>query len=196
MLRELSSSRSGLRKPGCARPAMVDRGQRRSRITRGDHRTGDPARSPAVHRRMDRLHVVPRPGEQPRRQRVGVPHVSGSQLVSAPGGGRNRRNERERPRTRAPTAPSQTTPRSAAFSPTRESSRSRAARRQRSPRGRSDRGRAPDGADAAKRAPRRGARSTGQSVRRLPAAASRGRCSPLPPGAGPWPSARSAIARD
>ena len=56
-----------------------------------------PAWRPPPGRRFDRLDVEAAAGDQPRDERVGVPHVAGSQLVAAPHGRRYVRHQFEEP---------------------------------------------------------------------------------------------------
>ena len=60
-----------------------------------DDQTGVPTRRSTAGWRLEILGVHARAYQQPRDQRVGVPHVAGVQLVSAPHGGWNERHQIE-----------------------------------------------------------------------------------------------------
>jgi len=60
-----------------------------------DDQTGCPTGRPSTGWRPERIGVHAGTRKQPRDQRIGVPHVAGVQLVSAPHGGRNGRHQIE-----------------------------------------------------------------------------------------------------
>jgi hypothetical protein len=65
-------------------------------LARRQHQTRAPSGRSAVGRRADRQHVVAGSSKQPCDQRVGVPHVTGPELVPPPGQRRNRREDVEK----------------------------------------------------------------------------------------------------